>query len=103
LGMGMMMPQMIQQAMQGAMGGQQQAPPPPQQAAPAAGLTQAAAPAPSTVDCPNCKAAVPSGAKFCLNGGNPMPQQAGPTPCAKCGTELPPGAKFCFNCGNKNE
>jgi len=100
LGMGMMMPQMMQQAMGGAMmpqPGQMQAPPVvPQAAAPAAPVAPAPAP---TVACPGCQAQVPQGAKFCMACGNAIPQPAGPAPCAKCGTELPAGAKFCFSCG----
>ena len=108
LGMGMMMPQMLQQAMGGMMqqpgqvqqpGMMQQAPvQQPVQAAPVAPVAPPAAP---TVPCPGCQTAVPQGAKFCLNCGNPMPAPAGPAPCAQCGTELPAGAKFCSSCGHK--
>ncbi len=108
LGMGMMMPQMMQQAMGGAAmmqqptaPQQQMAPQQPMQAAPAAAPVPAAPAAPPMVECPNCKTQVPQGAKFCMGCGSAMPQAAGPAPCTKCGTELPAGAKFCFNCGNQ--
>lgn len=109
LGMGMMMPQMMQQAMGGAMmqqpmapqqmAPQQMAPQQPMQAAPAA--APAAPAAPAMVECPGCKTQVPQGAKFCMGCGSQMPQAAGPAPCTKCGTELPAGARFCFSCGNQ--
>lgn len=107
LGMGMMMPQMMQQAMGGAMmqqpmaPQQQMTPQQPVPAAPAAAPVPAAPAAPPMVECPNCKTQVPQGAKFCMGCGSQMPQAAGPAPCTKCGTELPAGAKFCFNCGNQ--
>ncbi|MBI2263729.1 MAG: SPFH domain-containing protein [Armatimonadetes bacterium] len=95
LGMGMMMPGMIQQAFQGAQAQPQGAPPQaggpqqPAQAAPVAPQAEA--------QCPNCKAAVPAGAKFCMSCGNSM----APAVCPQCQNQLPPGAKFCMNCGTK--
>ncbi|HEX6385893.1 MAG TPA: zinc ribbon domain-containing protein [Anaerolineae bacterium] len=49
-------------------------------------------------DCPNCQAANPDGAKFCMNCGHSLALV-----CPNCGTELPATAKFCFNCGHKLE
>jgi membrane protease subunit (stomatin/prohibitin family) len=85
-GFGMMMPGMIAGAMQGQQG---------QQGQPQGG--GGAAPAPATVSCPKCQAAVPQGAKFCGNCGNAMPQ---PSACPKCQAAVPPGAKFCGSCGS---
>lgn len=59
----------------------------PQTAAPAAGPT-----------CAQCGAALPAGAKFCLNCGAKA-EPAGGSFCAQCGTQLPAGAKFCSSCG----
>ena len=81
-GFGMMMPGMIAGAMQG------------QQGAPQGG---GGAPAPASVSCPKCQAAVPQGAKFCGSCGNAMPQASA---CPKCQASVAPGAKFCSNCGN---
>lgn len=52
----------------------------------------------ATLICSGCGTALPAGAKFCLNCG--QPQNAAPI-CPGCGTELPAGAKFCLNCGEK--
>jgi len=92
-GFGMMFPQMMNQAFQGAKqqpGAQQ----PMQQAAPAAPAAAAA-----MVACPKCGQPNPAGAKFCSNCGTKM--QAEPKKCPKCNFEVAPGAKFCPNCGNK--
>jgi membrane protease subunit (stomatin/prohibitin family) len=90
LGAGLMLPGMVQGAMQ-----QQAAPPPPPAPAPAA----AAAPAPAApgVACANCSTPNPAGAKFCMGCG----QATAPAVkhCTNCGTELPGAAKFCANCG----
>ena len=44
--------------------------------------------------CGKCGAALPTGAKFCMECGSEL------TPvCAKCGAALPAGAKFCMECG----
>jgi membrane protease subunit (stomatin/prohibitin family) len=104
LGMGMMMPQLIQQGMQGQpmnVGGQQapaQGAVPPAAAAGAAagGAAAAAVPAAATEECPSCKSAVPQGAKFCMSCGGKMQAE-----CASCKAPLGPGAKFCMNCGTK--
>ncbi len=74
LSLGMMMPQMMAQAMPGNSQPQ----------------TAAAA-----VQCPKCNAHSPLGAKFCANCGNSLGAQK----CAKCQAELNAGAKFCANCG----
>jgi membrane protease subunit (stomatin/prohibitin family) len=86
-GFGMMMPGMIAGAMQGQQGQ------PGQQGGPQQG---GAAPAAPTIPCSKCQAAVPQGAKFCGNCGNPMPQAAA---CPKCQAQTAPGAKFCGSCG----
>jgi membrane protease subunit (stomatin/prohibitin family) len=60
----------------------------------AAGTT---APAPGTVECPNCHTVNPESAKFCSSCGTSL---APPTiVCANCQTENPAGARFCANCG----
>ncbi len=46
--------------------------------------------------CPQCGAEVVQGAKFCNNCGAKLVNV-----CPKCGTELVQGAKFCNNCGEK--
>ena len=48
------------------------------------------------MNCPNCQAPSPSGAKFCMSCGSPLAAS-----CPQCNTELPPDAKFCFSCGHK--
>ncbi len=48
------------------------------------------------MNCPNCQAANPDGAKFCMNCG----QSLGLT-CPNCQTELPASAAFCYNCGHQ--
>jgi len=58
----------------------------------------AAAPQPPAgPPCPNCKATVAAGAKFCPECGAAL---TGGT-CAKCGAELPLNAKFCPECGQQ--
>lgn len=54
-----------------------------------------AAPAAATVACPNCKAQIPAGSKFCPECGTNLAGVA----CKECGTQNAPGAKFCSNCG----
>ena len=44
--------------------------------------------------CTGCGAALPTGAKFCMECGTPA--QSG---CASCGAPLVSGAKFCMECG----
>ena len=46
--------------------------------------------------CPNCGAAVSTGARFCHTCGRPIP--AGRT-CANCGASLSETAQFCSACG----
>jgi len=48
------------------------------------------------MDCPRCQAAIPEGAKFCMECGNPLFAS-----CPECGTELPAQARFCLNCGHQ--
>lgn len=55
--------------------------------------------------CPNCKAEVAPGMKFCMTCGAKMEEEA-PAPaagvektCAKCGAPLKEGVKFCIACG----
>lgn len=92
--------------------------------APAAPTTEAAAP---TIKCAGCGAALPEGAKFCLECGEKVapavpddrivcPQCGNTvakgkfclecgykfvTACPQCGKEIVPGAKFCLECGQK--
>ena len=81
---------------------------------------------PEKTICPNCKAEVPAGAKFCLECGTKIEvlgndemicpacgkkthkgkfcMECGAPlvhKCPKCGTELPASAKFCPECGEK--
>lgn len=46
--------------------------------------------------CPNCGKTVPKG-KFCFECGYKFPANT----CPKCGAALPEGAKFCLECGKK--
>jgi membrane protease subunit (stomatin/prohibitin family) len=87
LGAGLMLPGMMQGAMQ------QQAAPPQQV------QQQAPAPAPAapTVACANCTTPNPAGAKFCMGCGQAVAPAV--KHCTNCGTELPGAAKFCANCG----
>lgn len=66
----------------------------PAQQAPAQAAPQTAS-ANSGSTCPNCHAAVPAGAKFCLECGTKL----GGGFCAQCGATLPPTGKFCPECG----
>ena len=50
--------------------------------------------------CPNCNAAIPAGAKFCLECGQRISTQSGNIICPNCGQETAPG-KFCLHCGQK--
>lgn len=53
---------------------------------------------PSSGDtCPECGAAVASGAKFCSGCGKPIAPKK--SFCAQCGAELSAGARFCSSCG----
>lgn len=49
-----------------------------------------------TVTCPECRQAVPVGARFCGHCGS---QLLVFKQCARCGEKLPPQAKFCLQCG----
>lgn len=63
------------------------------QTAPAAAPQQAAGAA--TMQCPNCRANIPAGSKFCPECGTDL----GGTKCPHCGAQNQPGAKFCNSCG----
>ena len=91
LGAGLMLPGMMQGAMQ-----QQQQPAP--QAPPAP-----AAPAPATAAgpaCASCSTPNPAGAKFCMGCGQPVAPAV--KHCTECGNEMPGAAKFCANCGTRS-
>ena len=87
---------------------------------------QAAPASAATVDCPNCGAKLPEGAKFCFQCGSKVevlaaneiicPNCGKKTPngkfcmecgsplaktCPKCGAGVPAGGKFCLECGEK--
>lgn len=51
---------------------------------------------PDTVVCPGCGKTVPKG-KFCFECGYKFAASV----CPKCGAALPEGAKFCLECGEK--
>lgn len=106
-GMGMMIPGMLNQAMQQGQAGHA-----PAAAAAAAAIACAACGqgnpsgakfcqgcgkpmAAPGVACPACSAANPAGAKFCNGCGKPL----GPAACPKCNAANTPGAKFCSGCG----
>jgi membrane protease subunit (stomatin/prohibitin family) len=89
-GFGVMMPQMIANAMAGAGKAATGAP-----MAGAAGAMGAAAMA-AAVACAKCNTPAAPGTKFCGSCGAPLPA---PATCAKCNTPAAPGAKFCGNCG----
>jgi len=94
LGAGLMLPGMMQGAMQ-----QQQQPAPQAPPAPAAA---AAAPAPATAAgpaCASCSTPNPAGAKFCMGCGQPVAPAV--KHCTECGNEMPGAAKFCANCGTR--
>lgn len=59
------------------------------------GGTAPAAPRPSSIACPKCKAANADSARFCQQCGAGL----GPAPCASCGAALAADAKFCGQCG----
>jgi membrane protease subunit (stomatin/prohibitin family) len=83
VGFGMMIPGMINQAMQASKNG----PPVPGAAAP-------------TVACPACQAPVPAGSRFCPQCGKNVP--AGRF-CPQCGKPAAVDAKFCAACGRPLE
>jgi predicted ATPase/class 3 adenylate cyclase len=47
------------------------------------------------VNCPNCRAENPPGARFCHQCGHQLPAL-----CTNCGTALQENARFCHNCGH---
>ncbi len=49
--------------------------------------------------CPQCGAAVPAGAKFCMHCG----KEIGGGFCMHCGAAIPAGAKFCMACGKPRD
>lgn len=49
--------------------------------------------------CPNCKARLQAGKKFCAGCGQPVGAAGGKTFCTGCGAQLAAGAKFCGDCG----
>jgi membrane protease subunit (stomatin/prohibitin family) len=53
------------------------------------------------VECPNCKAHNPAGAKFCSSCGTRLEEPAGSAMavCPNCNAENVPGARFCSSCG----
>jgi membrane protease subunit (stomatin/prohibitin family) len=71
-GLGMMIPGMLQQAMAGG--------------------------AQPKVRCPNCKADVPFGSKFCPTCGYNLSATAS---CPQCQATIPADSKFCPNCGHQ--
>ena len=48
------------------------------------------------MQCPNCKAEIPEGSKFCLECGAALFGR-----CPSCGSANPASAKFCLECGHK--
>jgi membrane protease subunit (stomatin/prohibitin family) len=52
---------------------------------------------PATVECSNCHAANPEGAKFCASCGTSLAPPK--VECANCHADNSPGARFCGNCG----
>lgn len=62
----------------------------------AAATTGGMASAAAAILCGSCRAANPSGSKFCNSCGKAM---GGPSKCPKCQADLPPGARFCNSCG----
>ncbi len=83
-GLGMMIPGMIQKGMAKSDDGKDTA------GAESIGII------PPDESCPQCRAPLPPGAKFCAGCGT---QLGHVKLCPQCRTELPPGAKFCLECG----
>lgn len=48
-------------------------------------------------NCSKCGSAIPDGARFCMECGNPLPEER---LCKKCGAQVPQGAQFCAACGS---
>ncbi|SEF15007.1 Double zinc ribbon [Rhizobiales bacterium GAS191] len=46
------------------------------------------------MECPQCRASVPDGKRFCSDCGSPLPLS-----CSSCGAAIAPGKKFCSDCG----
>jgi membrane protease subunit (stomatin/prohibitin family) len=64
------------------------------------------APTPALIICPNCRAQIPSGSRFCPNCGTAltMPSPGAQPPiktCPKCGQHTSAAATYCPNCGEK--
>lgn len=51
-----------------------------------------------TIACNSCGSSCPLGAKFCLNCGNKMAEEA---KCPDCGEIIVKGSKFCLSCGKR--
>ena len=52
--------------------------------------------APGMVSCPNCKAQIPEGSKFCNNCGAKLNNK-----CPNCGASVAQNSSFCSECGQK--
>lgn len=50
------------------------------------------------MDCPNCRASAPEGARFCVECGEPLARR-----CTACGAEAAPHFRFCGQCGQSLE
>ena len=102
-GMGMMMPGMIQGAMnqqtnQGGAGGLTIACPKCNTQNPqGAKFCSSCGTSLIQIDCPFCKAKNPPEAKFCISCGKNISS----IKCPKCNTENQAGTKFCSNCGSE--
>ncbi|MDR1920453.1 MAG: SPFH domain-containing protein [Candidatus Adiutrix sp.] len=66
------------------------------------GLAQNLNPGPVAAEavCPQCRAAVPAGKRFCPDCGQALGSAGPGVKCDKCGAELKPGVKFCPDCGD---
>ena len=51
------------------------------------------------MECPQCHAKAPAGAKFCPSCGGRFEEKK--AFCTNCGAQLTPGARFCAECGQK--
>lgn len=51
--------------------------------------------------CPQCRAAVPPGGKFCAHCGTSLASEPARAAlfCTQCGKAAAPGQKFCADCG----